>query len=247
MQGLSYRKFCTAAIVVLFIGMCFVPLSGSITTEKKVLTENVSLDSNTLSTNDPPVIFYFYIDENGTLWLVIIIVDPLIALFCYMFDGREEHCVNESCTISLGEAEGTHTIVYWWIDIYGNSSTPRIATFTIDSTPPTVEITSPEKDKLYLFGSPVMDRIINNKTLCIGKVPVAANANDGDGTGVSMVMFSFSNGDSGYDDDGSNGFTYIFKGMHFGALTITAVAMDNIGLTSTPDSMTVDVYNLGLI
>ena len=247
MQGLSYGKFCTAAIVVLFIGMCFVPLSGSIITEKKVLTENVSLDSNTLSTNDPPVIFYFYIDENGTLWLVIIIVDPLIALFCYKFDGGEEHCVNESCTISLGEAEGTHTIVYWWIDIYGNSSTPRTATFTIDSTPPTVEITSPEEGKLYLNGSPIMSRIIDNKTLCIGKVPVAANADDGTGSGVSMVLFSFSNGDSGYDNDGSNGFTYLFKGMHFGALTITAVAIDNAGLTSTPDSMTLDVYNLGLI
>jgi hypothetical protein len=92
-----------------------------------------------------------------------------------------------------------------------------------------------------------MDRIIGDGTLCIGKVPVAANANDGTGSGVSMVMFSFSNGDSGYDDDGSNGFTYLFKGMHFGVLTITAVAIDNIGLTSTPDSMTVDVYNLGLI
>ncbi|MCD4664626.1 MAG: hypothetical protein K8R68_05080 [Bacteroidales bacterium] len=128
-----------------------------------------------------------------------------------------------------------------------NEESHKTATFTFDSTPPTIEIISPEEGKLYLNGSLIMDRIFDNKTLCIGKVPVAVNADDEDGTGVSMVMFSFSNGDSGYDNDGSNGFTYTFKGMHFGALTITAVAIDNIGLTSTPDSMTVDVYSLGLI
>ena len=249
MQGLVYRRFCTAAIVVLFVGMCFVPISGSIITEKKVLTENVSLDSNALSTNDPPVTFYVYTDENGTIWLVIIIEDPLIALFCYEFDGGEEHCVSvsESRTIFILLPEGTHTMEYWWIDIYGNSSTHRTATFTIDSTPPTVEITSPEEGKLYLFGSPIMDRILDNKTLCIGNFPVAANADDGTGSGVSMVLFSFSNGDSGFDDNGTDGFTYLFKDIHFGVLTITVVAIDNIGLVSTPDLMTVDVYNLGLI
>ena len=246
MQGLFYRKSCTVVIVILFVGMCFVSISGSIITEKNVLTENVSLDSNTLSTNNLPPLIFLYTDENGTLWLVIVIEDPLIALVCYRIDGGEENCVNESCTIPLCEAEGTHTIVYWWIDIYGNCSAVMSLVYTMDSTPPTVDITSPEDGKLYLFGSPVMDRIIDNKTLCIGKVPVAANADDGT-TGVSMVMFSFSNGDSGYDDNGTNGFTYLFKDMHFGPLTITAVAIDNIGLTSTPDSMTVDVYNLGLI
>ena len=245
MQGLSYRKFCTAAIVVLFVGMCFVPISGSIVTEKKDLTENISLDSNALSTNNPPPLIFLYTDENGTIWLVIIIEDPSITLVCYKIDGGEEHCVNESCTILL--PEGTHTIEYWWEDIYGNCSSVYIISYTMDSTPPTVEITSPVEGIIYLFGSPLMDRLIGDGTLCIGKVPVAANADDGAGSGLSMVMFGFSNGDSGYDDDGSNGFTYTFNGMHFGALTITAVALDNIGLTSTPDSMTVDVYNLGLI
>jgi hypothetical protein len=79
------------------------------------------------------------------------------------------------------------------------------------------------------------------------KVPVAASASDGTGSGVALVMFSFDNGDSGFDDDGSDGFTYDYRGMHFGALTITAQAVDEGGLMSTQDSMTITVYSLGLM
>jgi hypothetical protein len=91
-----------------------------------------------------------------------------------------------------------------------------------------------------------MDRILGSGTLCIGKVPVAASATD-DGSGVAVVMFAFDNGDSGFDDDGTDGFTYEYRGMHFGELTITATAVDEGGLMSTQDSMTITVYSLGLM
>jgi hypothetical protein len=144
--------------------------------------------------------------------------------------------------------EGTHTIEYWAEDNCGNVEMPhKSTTYTIDATAPTVELIKPEEGKLYLFGNPIMDRILGSTTLCIGKVPVAASADDGTGSGVSMVIFSFDNGDTGFDDDGSDGFEYMYRGMHFGDLTITAVAIDNVGLTSTPDSMTITVYSLGLL
>jgi len=195
--------------------------------------------------NDPPVTSIFYNPETG---MVILIAEdyPIheggVKATYYKIDGGEQ----QTYTGPFFIGEGTHTVEYWSVDNVNNEETHKTATFTFDSTPPMVDITSPEEGKLYLFGSQIMSTF-SRGTLCIGKVPVVAFADDGDGSGVSMVMFSFSNGDSGYDDDGTNGFTYLFKDMHFGALTITAVAIDNIGLTSTPDSMTLDVYNLGLI
>jgi hypothetical protein len=142
--------------------------------------------------------------------------------------------------------EGTHTVEFWSEDNAGNMESHKTRTYTLDKTPPTVELTSPEDGKLYLFGSPIMDRILGSGTLCIGKVPVAASATDA-GSGVALVMFAFDNGDSGFDDDGSDGYTYDYRGMHFGDLTITATAIDEGGLMSSSDSMTITVYSLGLM
>jgi hypothetical protein len=142
--------------------------------------------------------------------------------------------------------EGTHTVEFWSEDNAGNIESRKSRTYTLDTTEPTVELISPEEGKLYLFGSPIMDRILGSGTLCIGKVPVAASATD-DGSGVAVVMFAFDNGDSGFDDDGTDGFTYEYRGMHFGELTITATAVDEGGLMSTQDSMTITVYSLGLM
>jgi hypothetical protein len=157
----------------------------------------------------------------------------------YKVDGGET--ITYAAPFTLGE--GAHTIEYWSEDNCGNMESHRTANYVIDTTPPTVELTSPEDGKLYLFGSPIMDRILSSSTLCIGKVPCAADAND-DTTGVAFVTFAFSNGDSGFDDTAP--FTYNYQGMHFGELTITAVAIDGKGLVSAPDSTTVTVYSLGL-
>ena len=226
---------------------------GNISATCLTLDDNVSNDNNSEKSIIPspeppqPVTSIFYNPETGMVTLIAEVY-PLnsgvyVVGIYYKIDGD----VTQIYVGTFFIGEGTHTVEYWSEASNGWVEHHKTATFTFDSTPPTIEIISPEEGKLYLNGSPIMDRIFDNKTLCIGKVPVVANADDGDGSDVSMVMFSFSNGDSGYDDDGTNGFTYLFKDMHFGALTITAVAIDNAGLVSTPDSMTVDVYSLGLI
>ena len=141
--------------------------------------------------------------------------------------------------------EGTHTVEYWSVDNNDNEESHKTATFTVDTTAPTIEITSPVEGKLYILGNPVMDRIIGSKTLCIGQVPIAADATD-EGSGVRLVIFTLSNGDSGVDNDGAP-YDYTFRGMHFGDLTISAVAMDNNGLTSSADEITITCYSLGLL
>jgi hypothetical protein len=229
---------------------------GNISATCLTLDDNVSNDNNSEKSimnccnppdNEPPVTSIFYILFTG-MYGFIAVDYPIhdnsgVKATYYRYDGGETQTYTEPFFIG----EWTHTLEFWSEDNAGNVESPNTVTFIGDSTPPTVEITSPEDGKFYLFGSPIMSRKIDSGTLCFGKVPVSANADDGTGSGVSMVLFSFSNGDSGYDNDGSNGFTYLFKDMHFGALTITAVAIDNAGLVSTPDSMTLDVYSLGLI
>jgi len=208
---------------------------------------SLEFKADTFTDTEPPVTSIFFNPDTAKVTLIAedmpINKGSGVKATYYKIDGGSE--TTYTGAFSIGE--GTHTVQYWSVDNVDNEEASKTASFTVDSTAPTVELTSPEEGKLYLFGSPIMSRIIGDGTLCIGKVPVAANADDGTGSGVSMVMFSFSNGDSGYDDDGSNGFTYLFKGMQFGALTITAVAIDNAGLTSTPDSMEVTVYSLGLM
>ena len=97
--------------------------------------------------------------------------------------------------------------------------------------------------KLYIFGSPIMNRIFGSGTLCIGKVPVAATADDAGGSGVNKVLFSY-NGETGWDETAP--YEDVFRGTHFGSLTIEVTAIDNVGLESDPATMTITVYSLGL-
>jgi len=137
--------------------------------------------------------------------------------------------------------EGPHTIEYWSVDNNGNEETHHTTSVTIDTLPPVVEITSPEAGKLYLFGSPIFNRILSDTTLCIGKVPVGATATDA--SGVLQVLFKY-NGETHWDNEAPYEDTY--NEMHFGALTISVSAIDTHGLTSTPVTMDIVVYSLGL-
>lgn len=157
----------------------------------------------------------------------------------FILDGGDTQTYTGPFTIP----EGTHTVEYWSEDNAGNVETRKTAILTVDTTPPTVEIVKPEAGKLYLFGSPIMNRLFSDVTLCIGKVPIEATADDGEGTGVRMVLFIIDN-ETAFDDTAP--YTYTYRQMHFGDLTITAVAMDNRGLLSAPAEMTIKVYSLGL-
>jgi len=138
--------------------------------------------------------------------------------------------------------EGTHTVEYWSVDNNENEELPhKTAELVVDNTPPVVEIISPEEGKLYLFGSPIIDRILGDNTLCIGKVPVEATATDE--SGVKTVLFKY-NGETHWDNEAP--YEHVFKEMHFGGLTISVSAIDVNGLTSAPVTMDITVYCLGL-
>jgi hypothetical protein len=139
--------------------------------------------------------------------------------------------------------DGTHTVEYWSVDNNGNEEKPhKTMTITIDTTPPTVTIIKPEEGKLYIFGSPIFNRILSDKTLCIGKVPVEATATDA--SGIARVLFKYDDENTHWDDTAP--YTDTYNEMHFGPLTITAYAIDNKGMISAPDTMDIVVYSLGL-
>lgn len=160
-----------------------------------------------------------------------------VAATFYKLDGGEQQQGREFIL-----PEGTHTIEYWSVDNNNNEETHKTATYTVDTTNPTVELTSPEAG-IYFLGNKVLS--MGSKAICIGKVPIAADASDGDGVGVQIVTFELSNGDSGFDTTAP--YEYLFRGMHFGDLTIEAQATDLNGLKSSTDSMTIKVFSLGLL
>jgi hypothetical protein len=194
--------------------------------------------------NEPPVTNAYF--DCDTAKVTLVAVDyPTDRPNCgvkatyYRIDSGSELMYTAPFTVP----EGTHTISFYSVDNCDNTESTKTKTYTVDTTPPTVQITSPEEGKLYLFGSPIMNRILSDVTLCIGKVPIAATADDAGGSGVNKVLFGF---DGGTSWDESAPYEAEFRGMKFGDLAITVTAIDNVGLESAPDTMTVKVYCLGL-
>ena len=197
---------------------------------------------------EPPVTTLYFDPETGQVSLVAYDL-PLdknsgVKATYYRLDGGDVMLYTEPFVIP----EGRHTIEYWSVDNAGNEESPhKTKELLFDKTPPTVEIVEPKEGWLYLFGSPIVKRIIGKETLCIGKVPIAAVADDRDGSGVKMVLFTMDN-ETAYDDtpDEEGKYTYTYRHFHIGSLTIRVVAIDNVGLMSEPKEIKVKVFCLGL-
>jgi len=194
---------------------------------------------------EPPVTSIFFDSETGIVTLIAIdygYPEPSgVNATYYKLDGGPQ----TKYTGPFQLPDGKHTVEYWSVDNAGFVETYKTCWFTFDSTPPTVEITSPEAGGIYLFGNRLF--YLGTITFCIGDITIEVNANDGDGYGVESVFFEFSNGDSGYDDNATDGWSYNFNNAHFGELEITVTAIDEKELMSEPVSMTINVYSLGIL
>jgi len=185
------------------------------------------------------------IDSNTAIITLVAVDYPLnkgsgVKATYYKLDGGPQIEYTEPFKVK----DGTHTIEYWSIDNWSppNVECHKTATFTVDTTPPTVEITSPLPGGIYFLGNKIFN--LGSTAICIGKVPIEVSANDGDGSGVESVFFNIEN-DTGYDS--SAPYQYTYKGTRFGELTITATAIDKTGWMSEPDKMTVTVLSLGIL
>ncbi|WP_255442010.1 Ig-like domain-containing protein [Corallococcus sp. Z5C101001] len=121
-------------------------------------------------------------------------------------------------------ADGTYTVTAVSSNSAGTNSTPASTTFTVDQTPPTVAISTP----------------VNGSTINTPNVTVT-----GTSSGASYVTLTFEGASYGpISVDASGNWSYALPGpLAEGDYTVTAVAVDAAGNTSTPatSTFTVDV------
>jgi hypothetical protein len=205
------------------------------------LSLQIKLTGTPFSDDQAPQTNIYFDKDTGTVTLIAqdFPLDKGVGVDAtfYKIDGGETQTYGGPFTIE----EGSHTVEFWSVDNNGNEETHNTVTLLLDTTPPEVEIIKPEAGKLYLFGSPIMNRILSEKTLCIGKLPVEATATDD--SGVKAVLFKYNN-ETHWDSIAP--YKDTFDEMHFGPLTISVSAIDINGLTSDPVTMEVTVYCLGL-
>ncbi|WP_164821292.1 Ig-like domain-containing protein [Paenibacillus koleovorans] len=129
---------------------------------------------------------------------------------------------------TLGLSNGSHTITAVARDAAGNTTTSSGVTVTVsnsDTTPPTVSVTAPTS------GATVS-----------GTITLSANASDN--VGVVGVQFRVDGSNVGAEDTVSPySISYSTLGLSNGSHTITAVARDAAGNTTTSSGVTVTVSN----
>ncbi|MCX6876288.1 MAG: Ig-like domain-containing protein [Verrucomicrobia bacterium] len=118
--------------------------------------------------------------------------------------------------VSLGIlADGTYSIYATVTDSNLVSVTSATNTFTVANLPPAVAITSPANNESFALDA---------------SIPIAATASDIDGTVTSVDFYADG---SLLGTVASPPFSYTWTGALLGAHTLTAVAWDNTGLSST--------------
>jgi hypothetical protein len=196
--------------------------------------------------NEAPITSIFFNQQNAQVTLVAVDYpldknSGVKATYYKIGTGAQT-----TYTMPFTLPEGSSTVTYWSEDNAGNVEGQKTANYVVDTSAPTMgEFTEPQEGALYLLGNFLMNRILSDQTLCIGKVPVAVTASDA-GSGVTIVYFTFSDGQNAFDNTPGDGFTTTWKGRLFGDLTITAFAVDGGGLQSGDISTIVKVYSLGL-
>ena len=223
------KKIVSIGIISLFL------ITGSFSATCISLNKNGS---------EPPVTSICYNSENGivTLFAVDYPIDGGVGVKATYYKIDEGTTQTYSEPFFIGE--GIHEIEFWSEDMAGNVEVHKTRTCTYDSLPPTVEIIHPMEGRIYLFDSLIVKRLFGEVAICIGKLNISVNAYD-DGVGVSSVFFNYGN-ETGYDNDDSDGWTDTNGYPHFGQITISVQAVDEMGHMSAPVQRDVIVYSLGL-
>ena len=132
-----------------------------------------------------------------------------------------------SGSYTLSSNEGSKIIYVWYKDAAGNVSSTASATIILDTTVPTVTITSPTTNSTYTATSSTID--------------LGGNASDSS-SGISVVTWSNSKGGNG-TANGTASWTVSGISLSSGDNTITVTARDGAGNSGT-DTITV-TYNAG--
>jgi len=150
----------------------------------------------------------------------------------YTLDGEETVVSGNKATFKVSD-DGDHTVTFYPVDATGNVGSTGSVSFSIDNSPPTVEITAPEPG-LYLFGNKLLSM---NKPFIIGAFTAGATADDAQGVAVVKFML---NGEVVAEDTEAPYDAYIAQ-KNMGGATLKVVAEDGVGNTAE-DSMDITYY-----
>jgi peptidoglycan/xylan/chitin deacetylase (PgdA/CDA1 family) len=127
---------------------------------------------------------------------------------------------------------GTTTVRWFSVDVAGNKETVKAQTIKIDAAPPTVSITAPASGSSFALGT---------------RVTVTASASDvgtgaGAASGIASVAF-YRNGTTllATDKNSPYSFNWNTSGLARGTYSLTAVATDNAGNSTTSAIITVTI------
>ncbi|MGC9309033.1 MAG: OmpL47-type beta-barrel domain-containing protein, partial [Thermoplasmatota archaeon] len=134
--------------------------------------------------------------------------------------------------------EGEHTITFYSQDAAGNKEEDHNISVDIDTSAPTVTITSPTRGYIHFFGRELLPSI-RDKTILIGRITVEVNATD-NASWVNKVQFSV-DGEVRYNDM-QEPYTWTW-GLAFGRHTLGVTAIDIAGHEAT-DEIDVTIFSL---
>jgi hypothetical protein len=150
----------------------------------------------------------------------------------YILDGTESVVSGDEAKFTVS-ADGDHTVEYWAVDATGNEGAHGSVSFSIDNSPPTVQLTAPTPG-LYLFGNQLLSM---SKVFIIGAFTAEATADDAQGVAVVKFML---NGEVVSEDTTAPYSAYIAQ-KNMGDATLKVVAEDGVGNTAE-DSMDITYY-----
>jgi len=158
--------------------------------------------------------------------------------------GQQEY------TSQIPLQDGEHNIEYWSVDNAGNEESHKTAIYKIDTNPPTVQITRPEKGiywrdiKLWpIFNFTLFTWL---KTYIIRDITIEVDANDpSPGSGINKVEF-FIDGTSKENITAPGPYVWNWDERAFLTKTIMVTAYDNAGHDAS-DSIEVVIFNLNLL
>ncbi len=162
--------------------------------------------------------------------------------FQYSYDGGAWNTIGSqevgqsnqySYTFPTALADGTYTVEATAMDVLGAASTSMPVTFTIDTVPPTITMTSP----------------LNGSSTTSEPTLSATTADNAGGSGLSTVQFQYSTdglhwapaGPPEASVPGQTLYSYTFPSLAIGVYDARAVATDNAGNFKTSVSVSFNV------
>ncbi|WP_435126805.1 right-handed parallel beta-helix repeat-containing protein [Halobaculum sp. D14] len=189
-------------------------------------------------------------DGNVTLTYALRNADAGIAAVRYAVDGGATQSVtdlNRTAVNLTGLSDGSHTVTVRLVDNLGNAMPPKTRTFTVDSTPPTVDVTPSRTDAVGANRGVAVDLSVTDAnpgdaTFVVrdagGDAVYAADVGDELADGTATVRWDGTNATG--DPVPSGTYTLALNASDAGGLTAEAnatVAVDNAAPSVGVDSV----------